>query len=152
MYMCETESEHVSTNKQQATCAHPLSYSPHHPIQIPSYAIISPHNPSYSHHGYNGCTYQPSLLTHRLVLEGPGSLEGPPIDGDADTPSKAGPPITEQQAAFIAQHVTTNAEIRTLCGDLQVLGRSEFKQLLKWYVVMMVVVMLVVMVWCGGVS
>ena len=29
-------------------------------------------------------------------------------------------------------HKDTTTEIRTLLGDLQVLGRSEFKLLLKW--------------------
>ena len=29
-------------------------------------------------------------------------------------------------------HPDTTTEIRTLLGDLQVLGRSEFKLLLKW--------------------
>lgn len=32
----------------------------------------------------------------------------------------------------IRSHPATNSEIRLLCKDLQVLGRSEFKQLLKW--------------------
>ena len=35
-------------------------------------------------------------------------------------------------AELVRSHPATNAEIRLLCGDLQVLGRSEFKQLLKW--------------------
>ena len=35
-------------------------------------------------------------------------------------------------AAAIRDHPATTAEIRELCGDLQVLGRSEFKALLKW--------------------
>lgn len=34
--------------------------------------------------------------------------------------------------AFILDHPATTDEIRVLCKDLQVLGRSEFKQLLKW--------------------
>lgn len=32
----------------------------------------------------------------------------------------------------IRKHPSTNEEIRSLCTDLQVLGRSEFKSLLKW--------------------
>lgn len=36
---------------------------------------------------------------------------------------------------FISNHTATNDEIRLLCRDLQVLGRSEFKQLLKWRLV-----------------
>ena len=35
-------------------------------------------------------------------------------------------------AALIAKHPGTSAEVAVLCKDLQVLGRSEFKQLLKW--------------------
>ena len=35
-------------------------------------------------------------------------------------------------AAAVAAHAATTAEVRALCADLQVLGRSEFKQLLKW--------------------
>ncbi|WIA36773.1 hypothetical protein OEZ86_008035 [Tetradesmus obliquus] len=35
-------------------------------------------------------------------------------------------------AAAIASHAATDAEIKALCSDLQVLGRSEFKALLRW--------------------
>lgn len=35
-------------------------------------------------------------------------------------------------AAAIRDHPSTDAEVTALCGDLQVLGRSEFKQLLRW--------------------
>lgn len=35
-------------------------------------------------------------------------------------------------AEAIRSHPSTDAEIQTLCKDLQVLGRSEFKQLLRW--------------------
>jgi AdoMet-dependent rRNA methyltransferase SPB1 len=35
-------------------------------------------------------------------------------------------------AAAIASHPATDAEIKALCSDLQVLGRSEFKALLRW--------------------
>ena len=35
-------------------------------------------------------------------------------------------------AAFARQHPSTNTEMQILLDDLQVLGRSEFKQLLKW--------------------
>lgn len=34
--------------------------------------------------------------------------------------------------AFLKAHPATDSEIRALLQDLQVLGRSEFKQLLKW--------------------
>lgn len=37
-----------------------------------------------------------------------------------------------EAAAAVRRHPATNAEIRQLCTDLQVLGRSEFKALLKW--------------------
>ena len=36
-------------------------------------------------------------------------------------------------AAFIRDHPATTGEVKALCRDLQVLGRSEFKQLLKWW-------------------
>ena len=35
-------------------------------------------------------------------------------------------------AHFVEKHPATVEEVKALCGDLQVLGRSEFKQLLKW--------------------
>ncbi len=57
----------------------------------------------------------------RFTLEGSGAEA--PVEGLAN-PGEA--------AAFVFLHPGTNEEIRTLCGDLQVLGRSEFKQLLKW--------------------
>ena len=42
----------------------------------------------------------------------------------------------EEDAAVIRSvlegHKATTSEIRSLCADLQVLGRSEFKQLLRW--------------------
>lgn len=34
--------------------------------------------------------------------------------------------------SLLEEHKATTSEIRSLCADLQVLGRSEFKQLLKW--------------------
>lgn len=37
-----------------------------------------------------------------------------------------------QLAAYVRGHEATDAEIKLLCKDLQVLGRSEFKQLLRW--------------------
>lgn len=35
-------------------------------------------------------------------------------------------------AHFVEKHPATVEEVKALCWDLQVLGRSEFKQLLKW--------------------
>ncbi len=35
-------------------------------------------------------------------------------------------------AHFVEKHTATVEEVKALCWDLQVLGRSEFKQLLKW--------------------
>lgn len=37
-------------------------------------------------------------------------------------------------AAKLRDSPVTNAEVRIACADLQVLGRSEFKALLKWCV------------------
>jgi len=38
----------------------------------------------------------------------------------------------EGLAAFAKAHPSTTGEIQTLLSDLQVLGRSEFKALLRW--------------------
>ena len=35
-------------------------------------------------------------------------------------------------AELARTHESTDSEIRQLCSDLQVLGRSEFKQLIRW--------------------
>ena len=35
-------------------------------------------------------------------------------------------------ARYVRAHAATTAEVLVLCRDLQVLGRSEFKALLKW--------------------
>lgn len=44
----------------------------------------------------------------------------------------AGVEDPSELASFVRSHTATDAEVRLLCKDLQVLGRSEFKQLLKW--------------------
>ena len=54
---------------------------------------------------------------NRFVLDGPGSGAGA---GDAEA------------AAALRDHPATTAEVRELVKDLKVLGRREFKQLLKW--------------------
>lgn len=38
----------------------------------------------------------------------------------------------DDKQTFLRNHAATDSEIKILCSDLQVLGRSEFKQLLKW--------------------
>lgn len=38
----------------------------------------------------------------------------------------------EEAHALILDHPETDAEVRELCKDVQVLGRSEFKQLIRW--------------------
>ena len=38
----------------------------------------------------------------------------------------------EEASEVILEHPDTDAEVRALCADVQVLGRSEFKQLLRW--------------------
>ena len=58
----------------------------------------------------------------QFVLEGPTAEAFP------------GAELAPDFAAFVEEHPATVAEIKALCLDLQVLGRSEFKQLLKWYV------------------
>lgn len=81
----------------------------------------------------------------QFVLEGPGA-EAPPEkgsaaamvltggDGEGDDDVKKGPSAEEMRsvAALVRSHAATNYEIKELCKDLQVLGRREFKQLLKW--------------------
>jgi len=52
------------------------------------------------------------------------------LDGPAAVAASDGGGLAA--AAAVAAHPATSAEVRALCGDLQVLGRSEFKQLLKW--------------------
>ena len=39
----------------------------------------------------------------------------------------------QEAAETIRLHPATSREVLALCQDLQVLGRSEFKALLKWY-------------------
>lgn len=58
---------------------------------------------------------------HRFELEG----------ADAQMPVE-GVESIEEAAAYVFLHPATTAEVRALSADLQVLGRSEFKQLLKW--------------------
>lgn len=57
---------------------------------------------------------------YRLSLSGPNAV----------------PPSTVEKAlelaAFVESNPATDAEVVALCADLQVLGRSEFKTLLKW--------------------
>ena len=55
------------------------------------------------------------------------------MDGAASQPQ---PEVEDGEAlAELARsHASTDDEIRQLCSDLQVLGRSEFKQLIRWYV------------------
>lgn len=61
----------------------------------------------------------------QIALNGPPSwvaVEG--LDADVDA--------VKELAAVIRGHEATSAEVRELCGDLQVLGRTEFKTLLRW--------------------
>ncbi|GIM12377.1 hypothetical protein Vretimale_15764 [Volvox reticuliferus] len=60
-----------------------------------------------------------------LALEGTNSWL--PVEGLSE-----GAAEPKELAAKIRSHTATNAEIKLLCRDLQVLGRSEFKQLLRW--------------------
>jgi len=77
------------------------------------------------------------LLMRSFALDGPGSEVvdvAAADDGDGSAPSERlvlGMPAADTAAA-IREHPATTAEVRQLCGDLQVLGRSEFKALLKW--------------------
>ncbi|GFR43871.1 hypothetical protein Agub_g5000 [Astrephomene gubernaculifera] len=60
-----------------------------------------------------------------LALDGPNSWA--PVEALGE-----GAAEPKELAAKIRSHEATTAEIRTLCKDLQVLGRSDFKQLLRW--------------------
>ena len=66
-----------------------------------------------------------------FALEGPES-EVPPPTGDAAEEDLVGALGFKALAARIRESPATNAEIRAAAADLQVLGRSEFKALLKW--------------------
>ena len=71
--------------------------------------------------------------THKEILASDFILQDNPVEmlGRYTTISfvKGG---DEELQECVLQHAATTEEIRTLCSDLQVLGRSEFKQLLKW--------------------
>eukprot|EP00892_Ulva_mutabilis_P005880 jgi/Ulvmu1/3664/UM017_0078.1 len=69
----------------------------------------------------------------------------PPDEGDADAVAKdaeegdegadgeTAPKLSGAEATdLILEQSETDTEIRALCADVQVLGRSEFKQLLRW--------------------
>eukprot|EP00878_Enallax_costatus_P015432 GHUV01016165.1.p1 GENE.GHUV01016165.1~~GHUV01016165.1.p1 ORF type:complete len:408 (+),score=85.30 GHUV01016165.1:277-1500(+) len=71
------------------------------------------------------------MLGHatQLILAGKAAEQpvGPEPGSDADAPLNY-PALAEA----VRNHPATDHEIQTLCKDLQVLGRSEFKQLLRW--------------------
>lgn len=56
------------------------------------------------------------------------AVSGPVAD------SFPGAELAPDFARFVEKHPATVDEVKALCQDLQVLGRSEFKQLLKWRV------------------
>ena len=60
------------------------------------------------------------LYVCRFVLQGAGASPAEDMEWGAALP------------AYVQAHPATSAEIRRLCQDLQVLGRGEFKALLKW--------------------
>ena len=62
----------------------------------------------------------PCLFVCRFVLEGEGAAPAEDVEAGAAL------------AAYVQAHPATSAEIKRLCQDLQVLGRGEFKALLKW--------------------
>ncbi len=65
-----------------------------------------------------------------FALEGPDSEAAPDAaEGEDDVVGALG---YAALAARIRDSPATTAEIRATCADLQVLGRSEFKALLKW--------------------
>jgi AdoMet-dependent rRNA methyltransferase SPB1 len=65
-----------------------------------------------------------------FALEGPDAEAAPEaVEGEDDVVGALG---YAALAARIRDSPATTAEIRATCADLQVLGRSEFKALLKW--------------------
>lgn len=75
----------------------------------------------------------------QLLLEGPDSETAPAKGGasgggeEEDEEGEGRDPAELKAVAERARrHASTNAEVKELCADLQVLGRREFKQLLKW--------------------
>lgn len=67
-----------------------------------------------------GAPALPHLYACRFVLQGAGAAPAEDVESGAAL------------AAYVQAHPATSAEIRRLCQDLQVLGRGEFKALLKW--------------------
>lgn len=81
--------------------------------------------------------------THRLASALAFVASGPPVemlgqytrfslDGPESWKAEGFGSEAKELAESIRSHKATTSEIRSLCLDLQVLGRSEFKQLLKW--------------------
>jgi AdoMet-dependent rRNA methyltransferase SPB1 len=68
----------------------------------------------------------------KFELEGPRSEQLSSGDGDSTSSGSRRGLDIPALAAAVREAVGKDPEIRALCGDLQVLGRSEFKQLLKW--------------------
>lgn len=66
------------------------------------------------------------------MLDGEAS-EKAPQEGAADGDDVVGALGFAALAARIRDSSFTTAEVRAACTDLQVLGRSEFKALLKWW-------------------
>ncbi|KAL6765538.1 FtsJ-like methyltransferase-domain-containing protein [Haematococcus lacustris] len=65
----------------------------------------------------------------RIALEGPDSWAPLPDASSAALPEGAD---LKELADAVRRSAATTLEVRALCGDLQVLGRTEFKSLLRW--------------------
>ena len=70
----------------------------------------------------------------QILLDGPQSetVAEPASDGDTQKTSLGRPEEAARVAELARTSDATTTEVRSLCGDLQVLGRSELKQLLRW--------------------
>jgi 23S rRNA U2552 (ribose-2'-O)-methylase RlmE/FtsJ len=77
--------------------------------------------------GGAACSPFPEL--ERLAKAASGDGAG---DDDEEADEAAAAAALARLAAAVRTHPATDAEVRALCADLQVLGRSEFKALLKW--------------------
>lgn len=85
------------------------------------------------------------------MLDGEAS-EAAPKEGAADGDDVVGALGFAALAARIRESSFTTAEVRAACTDLQVLGRSEFKALLKWCGLLLIPLVAHVLLYCPALS
>lgn len=78
----------------------------------------------------------PTLASVRAILMQVPDAEasdGEAAEGEGEGEGDATARLSAEEAtAMIVEHAETDTEVRALCADVQVLGRSEFKHLLRW--------------------